>query len=215
MNANSQTTERTRNWATVIYEESAVENFRYIIAEWHIPCFLSPLHDRDPKLDDEGNIVTDENGEIVLKKPHYHLQMIFDGVKTEKQARDYFESIGGVGCERLGSFIGYALYLCHLKEDPVKKPHYNVQDVLSFAGADYFRTITMCYDKNATLNSMRQWCNDNDILAFEDLYNYAATCQPEWFDCLNNSGTYVILEFLKSRTWKRFKLSKMEDIYDV
>lgn len=215
MSANIQTNERTRNWACVLYTESADDNFRYKIAEWHIPAFLSPLHDKDPKLNpDTGEILYDENCEIIFKKPHYHLQLIFDSVKTEKQARDLFETIGGVGCERINSFIGYARYLCHLNEDPVLKPLYNVRDVMAFGGADYMRTITMCYDKNATMNEMREWCSNNDIIAYEDLYNYAATCEPEWFDCLNNSGTYVMLEYIKSHTWKKFKLKNLEDIYN-
>lgn len=39
--------ERNRIFATVIYPESAPENFKDIISDWHIEAFLSPLHDKD------------------------------------------------------------------------------------------------------------------------------------------------------------------------
>lgn len=38
---------RTRNWATVVYPESAPKNWREILGEMRVPCFLSPLHDKD------------------------------------------------------------------------------------------------------------------------------------------------------------------------
>lgn len=44
---------------------------------------------------------------------------MFDGVKTIEQAKDLFEQIGGVGCEKVNSIRGYARYLCHL-DNPEK-----------------------------------------------------------------------------------------------
>lgn len=52
---------RTRNFATVVYPESAPADWLDIINDLHIPCFVSPLHDQD--LDAKGK----------PKKPHYHV----------------------------------------------------------------------------------------------------------------------------------------------
>ena len=38
---------RTRNYATVVYPESAPENWLSILSDSHVPCFVSPLHDLD------------------------------------------------------------------------------------------------------------------------------------------------------------------------
>ena len=93
---------RTRNFATVVYPESSILNWREVLQEQFVPCFISPLHDQD----------VNPTGEA--KKPHYHVLIMFDSVKTVEQARDIFLKIGGVGCEIVNSLRGYARYLCHL-----------------------------------------------------------------------------------------------------
>ena len=57
---------RTRNWATVVYPESAPENWESALQELCIPAFISPLHDND----------LNTNGE--LKKGHFHIMLLFD-----------------------------------------------------------------------------------------------------------------------------------------
>ena len=92
---------RTRNFATVVYPDSAPDNWQQILEEKFIPAIISPLHDSD----------VNPTGEP--KKPHYHVLIMFDGVKTKDQAIDVFDAIHGVGCERVNSIRGYARYLCH------------------------------------------------------------------------------------------------------
>ena len=179
---------RYRNYACVVYPESAPENWKTIISESKIPVFISPLHDKD----------INANGEP--KKPHYHVMSMYDGKKTEKQAKDFFESFGGVGCEVVKSQRAYARYLCHL--DNPEKAQYNITDVLSYGGADYMVIISTMADKNKAIREMVQYINETDIDSFYELVCYAEGFKPEWFDCLMNSGTYFIKEFIKSRTWK-------------
>lgn len=38
---------RTRNFATVVYPESAAEGWQDILAQQFVPIFISPLHDKD------------------------------------------------------------------------------------------------------------------------------------------------------------------------
>lgn len=110
---------RTRNFATVVYPESAPENWFDILAEMKIPAFVSPLHNMD----------VNPTGEV--KKEHYHVMIMFEGVKTVEQALDVFRQIGGVEyCEQIQSLRGYARYLCHL--DNPEKHQYNTEDVISF-----------------------------------------------------------------------------------
>ena len=95
--------ERVRNFATVVYPESAPENWIDILNEYHVACLISPLHNRD--IDPDLNI----------KKPHYHVLIMFEGKKNyETQVKPIFDSIGGVGREYVQSIRGYARYLCHL-----------------------------------------------------------------------------------------------------
>lgn len=179
---------RTRNFACVVYPDSAPENWRDIIVQSKIPVFISPLHDNDVNPDNEP------------KKPHYHVLAMYDGVKTQDQAREFFESFGGVGCEIVNSIRGYSRYLCHL--DNPEKAQYNIDDVVAFAGADYINAIGTAADKAKAIREMIAWIEENDIICFADLFTYSSVNRSDWFDCLINSGAYVIKEFIKSRTWK-------------
>ena len=42
---------RTRNWTIVIYPDSAPNNWREIIDDWHIEWVESPLHENDENAD--------------------------------------------------------------------------------------------------------------------------------------------------------------------
>lgn len=179
---------RTRNYATVVYPESANENWQSIISESKIPVFISPLHDKDVNATGED------------KKPHYHVMAMYDSVKTPEQAMEFFSSFGGVGCEPVKSVRAYARYLCHL--DNPEKAQYSIDNVVSYGGADYMHAIGTQADKAQSIREMVAWIEENDIICFADLFTYASVNRSDWFDCLINSGAYVIKEFIKSRTWK-------------
>ncbi len=102
---------RTRNFATVVYPESAPEEWQGILAEQFIPAFISPLHDKD----------LNPTGEE--KKAHWHVVVMFEGKKSVEQVTEIFNLIGGVGCDKVHSIRGYARYLCHL--DNPDKAKYN------------------------------------------------------------------------------------------
>lgn len=179
---------RTRNYATMVYPESAPENWQTVIAESKIPVFISPLHDKDI------------NPDGTPKKPHYHVLTSFDSVKTVDQAKEFFATFGGVGCEVVLSHRAYARYLCHL--DNPEKARYDINDVVSYGGADYIATIGTAADKAAAIRDMLQFIEENDITCFADLCMYSSINRSDWFDCLINSGAYFIKEYIKSRTWK-------------
>lgn len=176
---------RTRNYATVVYPESAPPDWLSIAGELKIPCFVSPLHDRDINPTGEG------------KKPHHHVMIMFEGVKTREQAQEVFDQIGGVGCEAVQSLRGYARYLCHL--DNPDKAQYSTDDVHCFGGADYADIIGLAIDKYKAIGEMLDFCDDNDVLNYCDLLMYARKERFDWFRVLCDSGTYVIKEYMKSR----------------
>ena len=178
---------RTRNFATAVYPESAPSNWQEILAEQFVPAFVSPLHDRD----------VNPTGE--KKKPHYHVIVMYDSVKTVEQARELFEKIGGVGCEVIQSIRGYSRYLCHL--DNPEKAQYSPDDVRAFCGADYTATIGLVTDKYKAIDEMMDFCDENGIYSYRDLMRYCRKERRDWFRVLCDNGSYVILEYLKSATW--------------
>lgn len=178
---------RTRNFATVVYPESAPEDWQEILSQQFVPAFISPLHDKD----------VNPTGEP--KKPHYHVVLMFDGVKTREQAQDIIFKINGVGCEVIQSIRGYARYLCHL--DNPEKAQYKQEDVRSLCGADYPGTIGLVTDKYKAISEMIDYCREYNIYSYSDLLEYCRMERFDWFRVLCDNGTVVMKEYLKSKVW--------------
>lgn len=178
---------RTRNFATVVYPESAPADWQDILARNLIPAFISPLHDKD----------VNPNGEP--KKPHYHVMLMFDGVKTPEQVSEVFNSIGGVGCEVVQSIRGYARYLCHL--DNPEKVQYDTSDVRCLAAADYIGTIGLAIDKYKALGEMQDFCEQYNVVSFYALAKYARSERSDWHRILCDCGAVFMREYLQSRKW--------------
>lgn len=178
---------RFRNFATVVYPESAPEDWLSQLAELCIPAFVSPLHDSDKNPTGED------------KKPHFHVMFMFDSVKTREQAEDVISTIGGVGCELVQSIRGYARYLCHL--DNPDKAQYEVENVRSFGGADYTSVIGLAVDRYKAIKEMMNFCKDNDIHSYAVLCDWCSENRMDWFRLLCDNASYVIKEYIKSLKW--------------
>ncbi len=179
---------RVRLWATVVYPESAPENWKNTLRDLFIPCYISPLHDKDV------------NADKTPKKPHYHVLMIFEGKKSRKQIADITAKFGGVGQEDVKSKRGYARYLCHL--DNPEKAQYSIDDVTALGGLDYEQDIGIVINRYKVINEMREFVGANNITYFSDLIDYAAENEPQWYRVLCDNGAYIMKEYIKSNAYK-------------
>lgn len=175
---------RYRNFATVIYPESAVKGWVDTLADTHIPIFISPLHDKDMNPNDEP------------KKPHFHVMLMYEAVHTEAQARQVFESVGGVGCEVIKELRGYTRYLCHM--DNPDKAQYEPSNVQALNGADFYKVISLTSDKYLAIREMMAYCLEHHIIYYHELCTYASKNREDWFRVLCDNGTLVMSTFLKS-----------------
>lgn len=182
---------RTRNFATVVYPESAPKDWKIILQEECVPAFVSPIHNKDV------------NSDGTIKKEHFHVMIMFDGVKTQEQAQEVFSAIGGVGVEPIKSARAYARYLCHL--DNLDKAHYRTEDVLSLSGADYSTMISLASDKYTAIGEMIEFCLQNCIDSYAELLLYAKNNRIDWFHVLCDTGTVTMVQFLKSKYWEQHK----------
>lgn len=185
---------RTRNFATVVYPDSAPTDWQDILAQQFVPAFISPLHDKD----------LNPTGE--LKKAHYHVIIMYDSVKTIEQASELFSLIGGVGCEIVQSQRGYARYLCHL--DNPEKYKYKQEDVICLSGADYPSVIGLAIDKYKAIGEMIDYCEENCIISYSELLKYCRLNRFDWFRVLCDNGTVVMKEYLKSKSWTEYRGSQ-------
>lgn len=187
----AEKSKRYRNFASVFYPESAPDNWYDILTEQKVPVFISPLHDLDINPSGEGK------GE--KKKPHYHIILMFEGVKTPDQAKEVLDKIGCVGLEVINSLRGYARYLCHL--DNPEKAQYKQEDVVALCGADYSSVIGLATDKYKAIGEIIDFCIAHDVVSYAQLLEYARLNRFEWFRVLCDNGTVVVKEYLKSRSW--------------
>lgn len=179
---------RTRNYATIIYPESAPADWLEKLDALHIPAFLSPLHDKD-KLPDGS-----------FKKAHYHLLLSFSSVKTKKQAEAIFSTIGGVGTEIVNCLSAYARYLVHM--DNPEKAQYNPDDVIVFAGADYNAVTYVPEDDISIIADIIDYIDTNQITSFAKLARLCKDNNPEWLRILVlKKTTYFFFQYLRSREW--------------
>lgn len=178
---------RTRNFAAVVYPDSAPDFWQGILAEQAVPAFISPLHDKD----------VNPTGEP--KKAHYHVMLMFEGVKSIEQAEEVFSLINAVGCVKINSVRGYARYLVHA--DNPEKFQYSVSDVVSLCGADYLNATALQSDKYVAISEMIDFIVENNYFSYAKFMIYCKENRLDWFRCLCDSSTLVIKEFLKSRKW--------------
>ena len=177
---------RTRNFATVVYPESAPEDWKEILFTHCVPAFISPLHDKD----------INPTGEP--KKPHYHVMLMFEGKKSVAQVEEIFSSINGVGCEVVKSVRGYARYLCHL--DNPEKYQYDASEVTCLA-SDYLGTIGLAIDKYHAIGEMQDFCDRYNVVSFYALATYARAHRSDWHRILCDCGSVFMREYLQSRKW--------------
>lgn len=196
-NSNTKTTKsstttkgrgRVRNFATVVYPESAPENWLETLDGLHVPAFVSPLHDKD----------VNPNGSP--KKAHWHVLIMFAGVKTQEQAQAVISAIGGVGCESVSTVRGYARYLVHA--DNPEKAQYSKSDVKAFSGADYDAITHLPTDDVKMIREMMEYIRVNQVTGFAMFADICARDHEDWFRALVTKSAYFIKEYIKSLTWE-------------
>lgn len=199
---------RTRNFATVVYPSkeqldklgsdydgssgygSAPDDWQERLIAMHIPCLISPLHDRDI------------NPDKTTKKPHWHVLVMFETVKDfETQVKPIFDEIGGVGREQVNSARGYARYLCHL--DNSDKAQYNPEDVKAYGGADYLAITHLPTDDILALKGVFNFISLNQVCSFAELLDICADYYPDWFSMIAMSRGYIVDKYIKSTTWEQ------------
>lgn len=181
---------RTRNFATVVYPESAPRDWMDKLDQLHVAALISPLHDKD----------TNPNGE--QKKPHYHVLLMFESpVDFESKGKPIFDEIGAVGRELVNSCRGYARYLCHL--DNPEKAQYEPSQVRCMGGANYFATIDLPTDDVKLLGEIFEYIQENEIYSLAELLSLSRIYRPEWFYTITTSRCYVVDKFIKSLEWER------------
>lgn len=183
--------DRTRNWTCVIYPTEgnppAPDNWRDIIDAQHIAWAESPLHQYDVNPDGE------------VKKPHIHLLLCYDGVKSYEQVKELTDRLNAPRPEKCASAKGLVRYFCHM--DNPEKYQYPKDEIIGHGGldvAEYLKPTSS--SRYQLIRDMMDYVVDQDITEMEDLLTYAAHERfDDWFPLLCDNSAYVMGAFIKSR----------------
>lgn len=179
---------RTLNWCIVVYPDSAPSNWRDILDDLHIEWVESPLHDMD---------VNPGTGE--LKKPHWHVLLMFGSVKTYEQVCEVVAPLHCPIPKRCFSVKGNIRYMAHI--DNPDKYQYKLSDIVAHGGydiADAFKPSAS--ERYTIIRDMCTYVRANVICEFQDLVDYAMEEHfDDWFPLLCDSCAYVVGQYIKSQ----------------
>lgn len=183
---------RCRNWAIVVYpgeneHDGSPSNWREIIDEHHIEWIESPLHDND----------INANGE--KKKPHYHVLLMYGGVKSYEQVVDLCQELNCPIPQRCLNVKALVRYMAHL--DNPEKAQYNILDVKGHGGVDIAEMLRpSSSERYILIKEMQEFIKEYNILEFQDILDYAAANRfDDWYPLLCDNSTYIISMYIKSQ----------------
>lgn len=186
-NSSGNKSKRTRNWVVVVYPDSAPDNWREYLDSLMIEWIESPLHEFD----------TESTGEV--KKAHWHVLLMFGGMKTYDQVVEVVEPLNCTVPQRCLSVKGTVRYMAHL--DNPDKHQYLPSEIVGHGGvdlADFLRpSASQRYD---LINDMCDYVKDNGIVEFQDLMDFARREHREdWLPLLCDNSAYVMGQYIKSQ----------------
>ena len=184
---------RTRNWTIVVYPDSAPDNWRALLDDFHLEWIESPLHDKDINASGEP------------KKAHWHILLMFGGVKTFEQVSELIEPLNCPIPNKVHNAKALVRYMAHL--DNPDKAQYNIQEIVGHGGVDIAEMLRpSSSERYSCIKEMKIFIQENDITEYEDLFDYASEFRfDDWFPLLCDSSTFVIDKYIKSRRHRKQK----------
>ena len=178
---------RTRNWMIVVYPDSAPSNWRDVLDELHIEWVESPLHEYD----------SNATGEV--KKPHWHVLLMFGGVKSYEQVMEVIQPLRCPIPQRCHNAKAMVRYMAHL--DNPDKHQYSVSDIVAHGGVDISELLRpSSSERYALIREMVAFVKDKGITEFQDLMDYASMERfDDWFPLLCDNSAYVVGQYIKSQ----------------
>ena len=185
--------ERQRNWTFILYPESCHPCWRTVLDDLHLPWAESPLHEHDLNADGEP------------KKPHWHIILCFDGVKTYEQIKEITDSVMGTRPEIVRNVRSMIRYFAHL--DNPEKWQYPTQEIIGHGGLDVPEMLQLLSSRKAQiLQEIFSWIADNHITEFSDLIDYCMySGNTDWFRVATEFSTLPIKTYLASVRNKKNK----------
>lgn len=185
----SNNNSRSRNWTFLVYPyDSAPKNWRDELRKRHIKYIISPLHDKDLKDSTTGE----------LKKPHYHVILLFPTKKSYKQVKEITDSFNSPIPQIVGDIHMMVRYLAHL--DDQQKHQYSISDIETYGDVNLDLYLKdQGHDKFEIIDSILDFCEEKNIIEFQDILDTARRRHyHDWFPLLCSSSGLVVQAYIRS-----------------
>lgn len=166
---------KKRYWAFVAYPESMPDDWLDILQLQGLAIAISPLHDKDK----------DPTGEV--KKPHYHIIIVFNNATTYNNVLNLTKTINGTIPIHLESVRGMYRYLTH--RDNPDKYQYDEKQIIKLNGFDYdvyISTSEILEIKKEILNLI----DDLSIEEYSTLINYCRKERTDYLEVVCNNTIF-------------------------
>lgn len=188
---------KKRNWAFVVYPESAPEDWIEQLQQRGVVGAISPLHDRDLNATGEP------------KKAHWHVIVTYEGPTAQSVVERLTERLNAPKPIPLEQVRGYYRYLTH-KDNP-EKAQYDEKDIQTLNGFDIRDFVKMTKSEvNAKIRIIQKMIRELDFLEYADLLDYLQD-EDELADEYDVAINHTILlnTYIKSRRYKREPKSRV------
>ena len=182
---------KNRNWAMVLYPESAPEDWREQLRLSGLQVAISPLHDKDVNADGEP------------KKAHHHVILVYGSPTTYNNVKALCDRLNQPIPQPLEQVRGYYRYLTH--EDNPEKAQYSKSDIQTLNGFDIREFVELTKSEvTKAKREILQLIRDNSITEYADLIDIlmdGGEGTADMFDVASNN-TLFFKAYLTSQ-WRR------------
>lgn len=191
--AEKKSTQKKRNWAFVLYPESAPEDWVEQLSQTGLQCVISPLHDKD----------VNPTGEI--KKAHYHVILAYSGPTTYNVVKTLsVDVLNGTIPQALEQIRGYYRYLTH-KDNP-EKYQYLDSDILTLNGFNISDFIEITKSEIiAYKKSLQALIRELNIFEYSDFMDILDDNGMDAEYEVASNNTYFFDKYIASRRNKALK----------
>lgn len=192
---------KKRNWAFVLYPESAPEGWRDVLQQSGLQCAVSPLHDKD--IDPTG----------APKKPHYHIILCYAGPTSYNVVKGLTDSLHQPIPQALEQVRGYYRYLTH-KDNP-DKAQYDDADIVTINGFDIRDYVELSKSEvDKIKRDLVEFVRDNGICEYSQLMDILLDGGPAMADqfAVAANNTVFFTAYLAS---VRYRMSGGGDAADA
>lgn len=183
---------KKRNWAFVLYPESAPKDWKEQLSKTGLEGAISPLHDKD----------TNPTGEP--KKAHYHIIICYPGPTTFNVVKSLCDNLNCPIPQALESVKGYYRYFTH-KDNP-EKYQYEEDTIQFFGGFQISNYMELSKAEVAEFKrKIQQIIREKDFMEYCDLLDFLM--DNELWDELDIAQNHTMLfnGYIKSRKFKRME----------